>query len=93
MRPFAAPPPIPAPALATTPPRRPRLWQRLIAVVLMLTMQVSSFAQVVGPVIRGAGGAVSSGYRADGTLVLGGQVVHPWPATSTPRCGVPQRWR
>lgn len=78
MRPFAATASQPAPALAlsTTHPQRPRLWQRLIACVLMLTLQVSSFAQVVGPVMQGPGGTTSSGYRADGTLVLGGQVVH-----------------
>ena len=83
MRPIAAKPPMPFPAMATTPPHRARLWQRAIACVLMLTIQVSSFAQVTGPLLRGTGGtggafnnAVSSGYRADGTLVLGGQVVH-----------------
>ncbi len=69
MRPFAA----------TPPPRRPMLWQRALACVLMLTLQVSSFAQAVGPMgplLRGVGGVAGSGYRADGTLVLGGQVVH-----------------
>ncbi|PKO77885.1 MAG: hypothetical protein CVU21_05590 [Betaproteobacteria bacterium HGW-Betaproteobacteria-15] len=76
MRPIAAKPPMPVPAMATTPPHRPRLWQRAIACVLMLTIQVSSFAQVTGPLLRGFNNAVGSGYRADGTLVLGGQVVH-----------------
>lgn len=61
-------------ALSTAPHQRPAFWKRLIAGLLMLTINVSSFAQAVSPVL-GGGGRPYSGYTKDGTLVQGGQVV------------------
>ena len=61
-------------ALSTDPHQKPAFWKRLIAGALMLTINISSFAQAVSPIL-GSTGRPYSGYTKDGTLVQGGQVV------------------
>ena len=51
------------------------LLKRAIAALLMLSITVSSFAQVTAALIRGSDGQPVSGFAPNGTLILNGQVV------------------
>lgn len=62
------------PSLDTS-PRKAGWFKRSVAALVVLALQASSFAQVTGPVLRGGYGQAKTGFTANGTLVLGGQVV------------------
>ena len=71
--------PVVYPNTLSTTPRggdsRPSLFLRLIAWLLIATISTSSFAQAVGPILRGANGQPLTGFAKNGTFMQAGQVV------------------
>ena len=57
-------------------PKVGRSWfMKLMVWLLLASFGITSFAQAMGPLIRGADGLPMTGYTANGTFVQGGKIV------------------